>query len=363
MKLNSFFLRRLFVFLLSLRLLFLFWTHLPLYTQPVSLQTAKDNYFASTYIQGDKGDITLSDSDLYLIEGHFLVAEGYDLEHLTPGHPPLGKYLIGLSWHHLGNPYLLQFVSFTLVLLLISVLAGTPLVGLLLSFEPLLLEQLSLTLLDIHFLVFLLSSFVFFQRFLRSKQVKEQFISVSFSWLFLGLAMATKFFPVTFPLIAAYFLFVLFKSDFSRFLRLAVTFPLVGLTFALGHFTYFLHHPSLLAFARYTRYQINWWAGSPQTSPLAIFKVIFLNRWPTWWGQGTIAAPGWWLGWPVLTVLSLLAFFTWKKQPFYLYLVISFLFLSVQAIFPRHLLPVLPIIYLLSYDTIRWLWLKLKPTR
>lgn len=351
--------RRLLCILLSLRLLFLFWTNLPLYTQSFDIQDAKDNYFASTYIKGDKGDITLSDSDLYLVEGHFLVGENYDLEKLTPGHPPLGKYLIGFSWKYLGNPYILQFVSFALVLLLLSLLAGTPLLGLIFSFEPLFLEQLSLTLLDVHFLVFILSSLLFFTRFIKEKSVKKQNLLVVLSWLFLGLAMATKFFPVTLPLIGAYILLILLRGDFPRFLRLALTFPLVGLGFALGHFSYFLYHPSLLSFARFTRYQINWWAGSPQTAPLAIFKVVFLNRWPTWWGKGTIPAPGWWWGWPVLTALSFLSFRTWKDQPFYLYLLISFLFLSVQAIFPRHLLPVLPIIYLLSYDTIRWLWLKL----
>ena len=357
------FLRRLLCFLLSLRLLFLFWSNLPLYTQSFDPQVAKDAYFSSTYIRGDKGKSTLSDSDLYLVEGHFLVGENYDLEKLTPGHPPLGKYLIGFSWKYLGNPYILQFVSFALVLVLISLLAGTPLLGLIFSFEPLLIEQLSLTLLDIHFLVLILSSLLFFTRFIKQKKVKKQNFSLILSWLFLGLAMATKFFPVTFPLIGAYFLLILLQGDFSRFIRLALSFPLVGLGFGLGHLSYFFYHPSILSFARFTRYQINWWAGSPQTPPLAIFKVIFLNQWPTWWGKGVIPVPGWWLGWPVLTALSFLSFHNWKTKPFYFYLIISFLFLSVQAIFPRHLLPILPIIYLLSYDTIRWLWLKLKPTK
>ena len=333
-----------------------------MYTRSVSPQVAKDAYFASSYIKGDWG-VTLSDSDLYLAEGHLLVGENYDLEKLTPGHPPLGKYLIGLSWQYLTNPYLLQFVSFALVLFLVSALAGTPLLGLIFSFEPLLLEQLSLTLLDIHFLVFLLASLFFFNRFLKQKEVRKQAFSIIFSWLSLGLAMSTKFFPVTFPLIGAYFLFVLVKGDFPRFLRLALSFPLVALTFALGHLTYFFYHPSLLSFARFTRYQINWWAGSPQTPPLGIFKVIFLNRWHTWWGDGVISAPGWSWTWPILTSLAFLAFRSWKEKPFYLYLLVSFLFLSFQAIFPRHLLSVLPIIYLLSYDTIRWLWLKLKPTK
>jgi len=115
-----------------------FWSNLPLYTQSFDLQVAKDAYFSSTYIRGDKGKSILSDSDLYLVEGHFLVGENYDLEKLTP--------------------YILQFVSFTLVLVLISLLAGTPLLGLIFSFEPLLIEQLSLTLLDIYFLVLVLSS-------------------------------------------------------------------------------------------------------------------------------------------------------------------------------------------------------------
>ena len=338
------------------RLAFLFWVNFSLYTTPFNVKQLEDKYFTSSYILGDKASHTLSDEDLYVVEGNMLVNQGKDLEKLTPGHPPLGKYIIGLSQKLFHNPYVFQFLSFALVLFIFFNLSNSLFLTLALSFEPLLVSQMNKTLLGTHLLVFQLATIWFFLKFL--KQKKPKFATALFISLFIGLSFATKFFPVTFPLVITLVLFTVFSGNFKKFTQLTFSLPFAGLAFLLGHLSYFAHHFSLIQFIKFTRYQINWWAGSPQVAPFSIFRIIFSNQWSTWWGEGIIKVKDWWLGWPILTSLALISF---QNRFLFVYLVISLLFLSFQAVFPRHLLSIMPIIYLLAYGTINRLWQKVKP--
>ena len=334
----------------------MFWSNLPFYTTSIDTQVLEDKYFKSSYILGDKAKITLSDADLYMVEGNMLVNQGKDLEKLTPGHPPLGKYIIGLSQKLFNNPYIFQFASFTLMLFIFFLLSRSLFLTLALSFEPLLVSQINKTLLDVHLVVFHLASILFFLKFIKLKKPNPAYIIAV--WFFLGLAFATKFFPVSIPLAITTVLFIVISGDFKKFTQLTLSLPVAGTAFLLGHISYFTHHLSLISFIKYIRYQINWWAGSPQVAPFSIFKIIFQNKWPTWWGEGVVKVKEWWLGWPVLASLGLLSY---QDRFLFLYLIISLVFLSFQAVFPRHLLSIMPIIYLLAYGTINRLWQKVKP--
>jgi hypothetical protein len=341
-----------------LRLVFLFWTNSSFYTTSFDVSNLEDKYFTSSYILGDKADHTLSDADLYVVEGNMLVNQGKDLEQLTPGHPPLGKYIIGLSQKLFTNPFVFQFVSFALVLLMFFLISGSPFLTLALSFEPLLVSQINETLLGTHLLLFQLTSIWLFLEFINKE--KRSLAHAMFTWFFLGLAFATKFFPVTAPLVVAIILFTVLSGDFKKFTQLMFSLPGAGIAFLLGHISYFTHHPSLISFIKYIRYQINWWAGSPQVAPFSIFRIIFQNKWATWWGEGVIKVKEWWLAWPILTFLSI---FSYQNKFMFFYLIISLVFLSFQAVFPRHLLSIVPIIYLLAYGTIERLWQKVKSAR
>jgi hypothetical protein len=341
---------------LIVRVIFLFWTNLPIYTTSFDISKLEEKYFKSSYILGDKADFTLSDANLYAVEGNMLVSHAKDLEKLTPGHPPLGKYIIGLSQRLFANPYVFQFISFVMVLFVFLLISKSIFLTLILSFEPLLVSQVNRTLIDIHLLVFQLTSILFFLKFIKNKE--NNFFQISLSWFFLGLAFATKFFPVSAPLAVTLVLFTVFSGDFKKFTQLILSLPSAGIAFMLGHISYFIHHPSLIYFVKYIRYQINWWAGSPQVPPFSIFKIIFQNKWPTWWGEGVIKVKEWWLGWPIFTSLAL---FSYQNRFLFLYLTVSLFFLTFQAVFPRHLLSIVPIIYLLAYGTINRLWQKVKP--
>jgi len=344
--------RRLLYFLLSLRLLFLFWSNLPLYTKQYDINKSINHYHQSQYTQGDKAKLILSDSELYIVEGHFLV-NGEDPERMFPGHPTLGKYMIGLSLKYFHNPFIISYFSFCFVILLFILISKSPLLALILTFEPLMLEQTQAALLDIQLAIFHLLVIFSYLRFLSKKySFKWSF----FTFLFLGFSLNIKFFPVSIPLFTALIVDTVLSGNFTQFIRLIKSLPAIILGFLVGNFPYFFHHPSLISFAKFFRYKINWWAGGPHATPGGMWKVIFLNQWDTWWGQGTIAVENWWIIWPIIFFT---AFFSTRRKVIYLYFIFSLILFSLGIFFPRYLVPLIPFVYLLSYDTIKWLWLKL----
>ncbi len=336
--------------------LFLF-SHRQIYLQPFNSKVAEDRYFNSSYGK-IRASYILSDEELYATEGYFLI-HGKDLHQLTPGHPPLGKYLIGLSIIFFSNPYFFAPIFGLLALWLlysIACLLGLPpLLSLILtslfSFEPLFIDQLTTSLLDIYLLVFSLTGLYFYLSWFK----RPHFLKIALSQLFLGLALATKFFPVGFPLLGSLLLVTVFTGKFKLFLQHTAALSFILLGFFLGHLTYFFYHPSPLEFFRYQRYVLSWWAGSPQVPPLQVFDLIFMNRWHTWWEkEAIISTPFWWPGWPVLLISSLFTSFYYliRKNLFFLplvlWLIFSLFLFSFEAVYPRHLLVIFPSLYLLT---------------
>lgn len=343
-----------------INLFFYIWKNQEIYTTPFNPQEATNRYFNSAYIKGDKADYILSDAELYTIEGYFLVNGEKTLTELTPGHPPLGKYLTGLSIKLFNNQFIFSlFASLTVIFLVYSVSKQflrnktlALLVASLFSLESLFLSQLHVTLLDNYFLAFTLLSVYFYLRWNKSSSTRHLLLSQ----FFLGLSMATKFFPAGIPLLVALYATTLFTGNFKKFTRHTWSLGFIVLGFVAGFFVYFIQNPSIIDFIRYQRFVVSWWAGSPSVPPLQVWDMIFFNRWHTWWGQGVIAAPNWNISWPILISLSLLSYpvlRTKKLLPLYLWVVFSLLMFSFSATYPRHLLTILPALYILSLKAIQ----------
>ncbi len=339
--------------------LFIVFTNSSIFSSSFDPQKAQQRYFNSAYVKGDKADYILSDSQLYATEGFFLIQEGRDLKNITPGHPPLGKYLIGISTYIFGNPVWINFLFGLAVLLLIYLLTSqffsqkiAFLTLIVFSFEPLFLPTLTKTMLDVYLLFFSLLSIYFYILWLK----KDKFTHIFISQLSLGLAFSSKIFISSLPLLAALVLTTLLSGNFKRFINHLLAGAGVLIGFLVGHFSFFIHHPSLLDFASYQRFVLSWWVGSPQLSPGLVWDLIYRNRWHTWWGDGVVSVQSWWPGWPVFISLGLLSLplskisknFDFKALPLYLWLLISLLLFSFEAVYPRHLLIILPAAYLLS---------------
>jgi hypothetical protein len=318
------------------------------------------DYQNSAYFKGDRTTVILSDAQVNAVRGYQLVELGADLEQMLPGHPPFASWLFGLSGRYLGSPLfaslaavLIAAVFFYLTLKhLLSPLAAQ--LGLLLFLlEPLLTEQMETTMLDIFLLALAWLGFYTYLRWSESRGV---------AWLLagqfaLGLALATKFWPAIFPLVLALYLATVASGRFDRFKVHTLALALVGLGFTVGHWQYFLFHPSLGAFISYQRYLISWWAGSPQVPAGQVWDLILANRWHTWWGDREVVATAtWWLVWPasiVLAVAGLARLIKTKKlEAPWLALIFwsssTLLMFSFSATYPRHLLVILPGLYLLG---------------
>lgn len=346
---------------LILYLGFFLWFNRSTFTQKFDPEFSKDRYFNSRYVKGGLGEYTLSDEELYVIEGYFLVGEKYDLHNLTPGHPPLGKYFIGLSIGLFKNPYwfnlLFGLITLWLFYQVSRLLKLSPLISLIITLflllESLFREQLNTSLLDIYLLAFSLTAIYFYFNWLNKPLNKYLYLSQ----FFLGLTLASKFFPTALPLIGALILTTVLTGKFPRFISHIISLPFIGIGFLVGHLSYFFYHFSPLEFIKYQRYIISWWAGSPQVPPLQVWDLIYANRWHTWWGREEILSTTyWWFGWPVIFTLALLSlpliYYAKKLRPqtiaLYLWLIFSLFLFSFEAIYPRHLLLILPAVYLLT---------------
>ena len=338
------------------RLVFLFWANSSLYTKSYDINKSIEHYNQSQYTQGDKAKLTLSDSELYVVEGYLLV-NGKDPEQMFPGHPILGKYFIGLSLELFHNPYIISYISFLLLVFFFYLFTQSPLLTLMITFEPLILNQLQTSLLDIQLALLHLLVIFSYYRFL-SKKYDLKWSLLTF--LLLGFSISVKFFPASTPLFFALIVDTTLSGNFTHFIQLIKSLPAVVLGFLIGNFTYFIHHPSLISFAKFFRYQINWWAGGPHTSSWGVWKMIYLNQWTTWWGSGVIQVDSWWIIWPIIFSLAI---FSLRQRTIYLYFIFSLFLFSIGIIFPRYLVPLIPFVYYLAYGTINKLWQKVKPAK
>ncbi|MFZ2202774.1 MAG: glycosyltransferase family 39 protein, partial [Microgenomates group bacterium] len=288
------------------------WQNRAVYQQKYQGEAEFSYYQNSRYVRGDKSNYLPSDSQVYALKGYLFVVKKLDQVNFEPGHPPLASYFMGLSILIFGNPTIsnILFGLATLIIFYLLALEITKhktlaaLLTLFLFSEPLFRGQLTESLLDIYQLFFVLVATLFYVKWLRLPNFKL----IALSQTALGLALASKFFLSGLPVLFALFLPTVFTGNFRRFTHHVAALAFVPLGFMVGHLTYFFFHPSLLEFARYQRYVLNWWAGSPQIAPFAVWDLIFANRWHTWWdNQAIIAASEWRFTWPLTIGLGLIS--------------------------------------------------------
>ena len=308
-------------------------------------QAAFQKYQDSAYTRGDKSPTLLSDSEIYALKGYLFIEKKLDMLNFEPGHPPFGSYLMGLSNKFLGNPLYANLITGTIFTLLLFYLvtfftSAIPSAFITLVFisSPIILYQFKETLLDIYQLTLALGAISLY----RSK--KHLFLTQ----FLVGLMLATKFFLSGVVLPVALTLATVSTGDFKLFKKYILSLVFLPLGFIVGHITFFTSGHSLIEFAKFQRYVLNWWAGSPQTPPFQVWDLILFNRWHTWWDKfEIISVPEWSPLWPILIIGGLLSVTLFKKislkdRPFYiacyLWLFLGSLQLSFTASFPRHLL-------------------------
>jgi 4-amino-4-deoxy-L-arabinose transferase-like glycosyltransferase len=290
--------------------------------------------------------------------------KGINPVYVLPDTPPLGKYLIGVSTVVFNNENIIILFSATLSLFLLFILGSqifsSKLLALvpplLFSFEPIFKNQLIYTpLLDLFQLVFLLLSFIAFNKALSSK---KSFVFLLLANVFVGMYIATKFFITGVVIEAAFYFVLLVKKDIRKLLELTLTFPIAVFILLLSYIRVFAFGYTINKFLGIQKW-VFLYHKSLLILPLSIWPLMLLNKWYVWYGNKPVVADSQWIiTWPFITLLTfvttLLGVLRKIKLNKNLWVLISwvilyFVFFSFGEISSRYFVILIPVLYIIAF--------------
>ncbi len=317
-------------------------------------------YSQSQYVTGSasKG---IGDDGLYAFAGYYYFFQKGDVTKVNFEHPPLGKYLIGLSIWLFQNENVINLFYFAGLLIAVyylgknilqhQVLALLPV--LFVSVNSLFVDHLLRSMLDLPFTLFFLLAVYFFV-----KGLKQPFY-FCFSCFFWALAFTSRFFPalvLLYPfLVVAVFYWQ--KRGLGLFFLSSWFIPLFYL---IIHFSFFLNNHNFADFLKHKKWMLAWFTGSPIVVG-NLLRVVFTGWYYNSVGDLQFTTDWNWL-WPSVFFLGLIPFFflnqkEWKNPSvsltygvtliFTLYLI----FLNLGLL--KYLLPVYPLLAILAINNLK----------
>jgi 4-amino-4-deoxy-L-arabinose transferase-like glycosyltransferase len=349
------------------------------YTTPYDPDYWQERYNNSQWVKGWEAGETMGDDALYAYAGWRQI-QGDDPTEINPEIPPFGRYLLGLSILLFKNQNIQALFFGAGLLAVIYFLAKeilqdktwALLPALLFSIDKLFLEDLTTSMLDLPFALFI--SLVFYL-LIKARNNPRWYLGVVIS---LALVVTTKMYLVGFALTAVVGLYLLFLlivfryKDLLWFLLFVPIFPIIYLSIYL---VYFLNGHNLIDFK-----ELHFWirhfarVQMPGYPKFEIWRILFLGQWHTWFGGEMIRlkqwSPLWLLSFLSVFPVAWLIFKKGIKKNLSLLLLIAYP-LSLLAMYsyglpyPRYLLPVLPPLFILLVYNIKLIsekveWQKVK---
>jgi len=296
--------------------------------------------------------IFMSDSDIYIASG-YLYATGSDPASLNL-HPPLIKYLFGLSAVLTGNPFYVQIV-FGLGLLILTWFLGikvfrSRLVAsgavFLLLIDPVFGAMMNSALLDLGNAFFGLGYLILVFCF------PEAWI---WQGIALGLFASSKFWSTAIIFTALIFGFkLIIQREKLNFRKIFMSFLVGLLVFALTYLVSFIKTGGMFNIFEYQgrvfRFMITHNYAREIGSPLILFISGYFAP---WWTAGVAKAQDWSFLWPLGLGVGVFSGFRefWEKTKdikLFIYLLpfIYLLLSSTQVPFTRYFIIILPFVYL-----------------
>jgi predicted membrane-bound dolichyl-phosphate-mannose-protein mannosyltransferase len=310
-------------------------------------------YSESQYVKGPLSIGGIGDDGLYAFAGYYYLIQLKDVSTVNFEHPPLGKYLIGMSILIFNNQNILNIVYFLLLILYtykLSMLINKDrfLSSLSIFFLiqiPLLLDHTLRSLLDLPFTLFVLLAVYYL---IKAKNNNKNYI---LSLAFWGMAFATRFFPI-FLVIYFYILVRVFLLDRQNVIKFILYSTVIPLIYLFVHISFFIYHPSLIDFLRHKIWMISWFSGS---KPIFgnIIRLLFTGNYLSPDGR-FLHDIHWNIFIPFLIFFALIYFKCRKKNKF---LYLFFLIYLIYVIFltnglQKFILPVYPLISVLAAGSI-----------
>lgn len=314
-----------------------------------------ENYYYESQWNVPNSKRIISDEGVYRYVGYRL-SNGENPFNVDYWVPPLGKFWYGWAAKYLNNPYLISYFYYLISIIVFWFLAknlidnfpAVFLSTLLFALNPLLVEQIGQTMLDLPMTIFFMLTILSLLIAAR----KKNSILVIFSGTALGLMAGTKP-PYFIPMII---LISLWWLHFKKIKNWWLFLLSVGIGYLLAYTCYFLKHPNPFPFIRLHQKIIEFQKNNKGSHDvLNIFKVIFLGRYKGHWiGAKTIFPQNWSIVLPLGTVglgwivLRCRKFIKGDGGIFLLSILGLFYILMNFAIdfWPRYLMPLLPIFVL-----------------
>ncbi|HUW22066.1 MAG TPA: hypothetical protein VMW41_05390 [Candidatus Bathyarchaeia archaeon] len=318
----------------------------------------QQRYEKSQWAKGFAAEEQMGDAELYAYAGWRQI-QGMDPTEINAEQPPTGKYLLGFSSLLFNSPLVLSPILGLSILVIIFLIAlkitddylWSAIAVSLLSFDSLFRENLTTSMLDLPFTLFISLAFYCL---LQAEKKTLFFLPALF---FLALASTTKVYLAGIGLLAGISVSVLLISILKKepkYLSFFFFLPFFFLTYLAVYLRYFLTGKTLGDF-KYLHFWIRHFArvqvtGYPKGQ---IFNILISGRWLTWWeGFKTVFVNQWQIFWPLSFFASLLAgFLAIKRQDYRLLLMTTWIFsfllmYNFGVPYPRYLLPILPPLYI-----------------
>ncbi len=220
-------------------------------------------YSESQYVKGPASEGGIGDDGLYAFAGYYYFFQGGDVSSVNFEHPPLGKYLIGLSILLFNNENIINLIYYAFLLFFTYKLAKMILRSVLLSVlavflvntDPLIQDHLLRSLLDLPFTLFFVAAIYYY--LLSFKNINYTFLSQ----ILLGMAFSTRFFP-SLAIIYIFLLLIKFIYQRKAFIHYFYTSLLIPVVYIVCHISFFYYHPSIVEFLRHKRWMLSWFSGS-----------------------------------------------------------------------------------------------------
>lgn len=293
----------------------------------------------------------IRDHDLYAYAGWYYLKTG-ELDTINIEHPPLGKYLIGLSIFIFNNQNIGQIFWGILFLVLLFYLNKAIIKNNVLALLPVFLfcqekifkEQLTYSLLDLSLGVFLLIFFLAVKN-----QSKKKKILLLVQGISLGAVASIKYPTIALIALATLTVYYFLKKEKEIIKKLVLITSIAAVIFLLSYLPFFLKNPNFISFYNLQVKALKIHLSHvPEYPKGQVFNVLFFNRWLSWWGEKNYIKTEFWnLFWPILTVNFFLTFFKFKKNLLInLWTLFYLLFLSSRLFFPRYLFLLIPFFYI-----------------
>lgn len=287
-------------------------------------------------------------------------------------HPPMGRYIIALSIWLFDNPrtiivplMIFSFIGLFLIsktILKSTLLAFFPLI--IFANDPLVMSKFEFApLLEPIQLPFIIFALYFFIKGVYGKKYLYWFIAVS---NMLGFVISIRFFVLGAAMIFGMMLYFFVTRTFGKkFITFILTLPLCVVVLLFSYTKTIIDGYSIIKTLGIQKY-ILFYHKSQLINPFSFWDLILFNRWHTWWGDMRIISDSTWhIGWPIsiVSTVCFLLFIIRKKLVLskaeiviFLWVFSYILLLSGGMATTRYFLPLLPFLYILSFDFVVHIW-------